>query len=78
MSGKTYFPILLIAVTTVPMQGLPNFMVYLGPRFLKARRERPSDGMFKWLHRSMGKTSEAREATLPARYTTGNPESAED
>jgi hypothetical protein len=38
----------------VPIQGLPNFLVYLGPKFIKVRRERPNDGVLKWLHRSLG------------------------
>ena len=48
-TGKVYFPLLLIASITVPMQGLPNFIVYLRPMFLKMRRERPSEGIFNWM-----------------------------
>jgi hypothetical protein len=31
IQGKTYYPLLVIAALTVPIQGLPNFLVYLAP-----------------------------------------------
>lgn len=43
------FALLLIASMTTPRQGLPNFLVYLGPRFFRARRKSPVAGVWKWL-----------------------------
>ncbi len=37
VNGKVYFPLLLLAALTVPLQGLPNFLVYLLPRLKKLR-----------------------------------------
>lgn len=41
MNGKIYYPLLLIAAMTTPLQGLPNVIVYLGPKFREARRRHP-------------------------------------
>jgi hypothetical protein len=40
VNGKVYFPLLLIAAMTTPMQGLPNFLVYLRPRWQSKRLQR--------------------------------------
>ncbi len=37
VNGKVYFPLLLLAALTVPLQGLPNFLVYLLPRLKTLR-----------------------------------------
>lgn len=47
----------------VPILGLPNFIVYLGPRFLKVRREQPTAGIFRLLHRSLTRDKVAEEIT---------------
>lgn len=41
MNGKVYYPILIIAAMTTPLQGLPNVIVYLGPKFREARKRHP-------------------------------------
>ena len=44
INGNVYYPLLLISVITVPMQGLPNFLVYLWPRFRRNQsRENGAD-----------------------------------
>lgn len=42
VNGQVYFGLLLVAGLTTPMQGLPNFLVYLGPRIVKLHRQRPN------------------------------------
>jgi hypothetical protein len=86
INGKVYFPLLFIAATTTPLQGmqlqpfrgesgfamllapwfhfltlylismcsgLPNFLVYLYPRYRKARKEKPEAGVVAWLKSSI-------------------------
>ena len=38
---QTYFPLLLVAALTVPVQGLPNFLVYYRPFYQRWRSQRP-------------------------------------
>ena len=53
--GKVYYPLLLIAAITVPVQGLPNFLVYLMPRYTKVKKEMPKAGLIKWLQSSLAR-----------------------
>ena len=53
VNGKSYFILLLIASMTTPMQGLPNALVYLRPKFMKLRRERPHAGVWNWFRGSL-------------------------
>jgi len=48
-----YYPLLLIATITVPMQGLPNFCIFLLPRYIRLRKERPHGNLWMWLKESM-------------------------
>jgi hypothetical protein len=41
INGKTYFPLLRGASIMTPIQGLPNFLVYLRPMLRKLRQEQP-------------------------------------
>jgi len=43
------FPLLLFAVTVLPILGLPNFLVYSCPKFRELRREYPRAGVWRWL-----------------------------
>jgi hypothetical protein len=47
VNGKVYFPILIIAAMTTPLQGLPNVIVYLGPKFREARKLHPGAPFLK-------------------------------
>ena len=53
INGKAYFALLLIASMMTPLQGLPNFIVYLAPQFAKLRRERPNAGFWNWFRSSL-------------------------
>ena len=44
--------LILVAAVTVPMQGLPNFLVYLRPRLQRARRLNPNGRWYKWFAQS--------------------------
>jgi hypothetical protein len=59
INGKVYFPLLLIASMTTPMQGLPNFVVYLAPKFRRLKRELPNAGVLNLVKRSLGASNEA-------------------
>eukprot|EP00977_Amphora_coffeiformis_P029067 scaffold38456_cov176-Amphora_coffeaeformis.AAC.3 len=50
-----YYPLVLVAAITVPMQGLPNFLVYLRPRLQKIRQSNPSTGWMKRFVRSIAR-----------------------
>lgn len=50
---EVYYPLILIAAITTPIQGLPNFLVYLMPKLHHFRRFDPSSAWWKWLVRSM-------------------------
>jgi len=52
-NGKVHFSLLLIAAMMTPLQGLPNFIVYLAPRFAKLKRERPHAGFWNWVSGSL-------------------------
>ena len=54
-NGGVYFPLVLVAAITVPMQGLPNFLVYLRPRLRKVRRSNPTAGWMKRFARSIAR-----------------------
>ena len=61
MNGKVYYPLVLIAAITVPMQGLPNFVVYLRPKLRRVRKRYPHAGWVQWVARSMSR-NESRHA----------------
>ena len=54
-NGDVYYPLLLVAAITVPMQGLPNFLVYLRPRLQKIGRSDPTAGWMKRFARSIAR-----------------------
>lgn len=49
------YPILVIAATVTPFQGLPNLFVYVYPIFLSERRLDPNGNVFVWLKRALMK-----------------------
>lgn len=38
INGKVYYPLLLAAAITIPLQGIPNGLVYLYPRYQTIRQ----------------------------------------
>ena len=77
--GTMYFPLILVAATTVPMQGLPNFLVYLRPRIRRALRlHNRRAHWFHWFARSAALDgssdlfSMSRHHSLPEGVTTGD------
>jgi hypothetical protein len=70
INGKVYFPLLLLAAMTTPRQGLPNTLIYLGPKFRKLRKEWPEAGLWKIFIASMAR----EQSGLPAvELTTQGP-----
>ena len=66
VNGRVYYPLVLIAAITVPMQGLPNFVVYLRPKLRRARRRDPNAGWFNWVARSMARNESRHESNVSA------------
>ena len=69
INGKTYYPLVLIAAVTVPMQGLPNFVVYLRPKLRHVRKRYPNAGWIQWVARSMSRNDHGEAARLRHVYT---------
>jgi len=63
ISGKTYYPLLLLAVIMTPFHGLPRIIVYLAPRFAQAKREHPNAGAWYWFKSSLGPKDEDESST---------------
>ncbi|CAB9519452.1 expressed unknown protein [Seminavis robusta] len=61
INGNTYFPLLIIAAATTPLQGLPNFLVYLYPRYKKARKEMPNAGVLECFKSSIAPAAQSTE-----------------
>ena len=57
--GRVYYPLVLISAMTVPLQGLPNFVVYVMPKLRRAKRRDPRAGWYNLVVRSL-----ARDASL--------------
>ena len=75
--GTVYYPLVLVAAITVPMQGLPNFLVYLRPKIRRARRLNPNAHWCKWFVRSVAMDdsnllSMSRHHTARDALTTGD------
>jgi hypothetical protein len=47
------FPLLVVAATVSPFQGLPNLLVYVYPNFLTERRLHPNGNVAVWLQRAL-------------------------
>jgi hypothetical protein len=70
VNGQVYFPLLLLAAMTAPLQGLPNTLIYLGPKFRKLRKEMPEAGLWTIFIASMAR----EQSGLPAvEITTQGP-----
>jgi hypothetical protein len=50
---EVLYGVLLLAAINTPFQGLPNFFVYLYPKFAKLRRIRPELGFWGRVRKSM-------------------------
>lgn len=55
INDKVYYPLILIAAITVPMQGLPNFIIYLLPKLQRLRSRDPDAGWVNWFGKSMAR-----------------------
>ena len=55
--GKVYLGFILIAAITVPMQGLPNFLVYLRPKLARIRKKYPKAGWLQLFQRSLARNA---------------------
>lgn len=55
--GKVYFGFILIAAITVPMQGLPNFLVYLRPKLVRVRKKDSNAGWLQLFQRSLARNA---------------------
>jgi hypothetical protein len=49
------YPLLVLAATVTPFQGLPNLLVYVYPNFLSEKRLDPNGNIFLWLKRALMK-----------------------
>jgi len=67
INGQVYYPLVLIAAITVPMQGLPNFVVYLRPKLRRVRKHYPNAGWIQWVARSMSRNESRHVAGEAAR-----------
>lgn len=61
VEGGVYYPLLLIAVITVPTQGLPNFLVYLAPRYYRMQKRKPQGNVWVWFKESISRTPAAAQ-----------------
>lgn len=43
MNGRTYYPLLVLSVLSVPFQGFANFLVYIAPRIRRLRKKREKE-----------------------------------
>ena len=62
-NGNVPYWLLVFAAINTPFQGLPNFLVYLYPKYQKTRMSRPKAGIRKWFLASMGLVSLEGEST---------------
>ena len=65
INGQVYYPLVLISAITVPMQGLPNFVVYLLPKLRRVRKRDPGAGWVNWVARSLARDKSTGSAQVP-------------
>lgn len=63
--GELYYPLLLIAVITTPLQGLPNVVVYLGPKYRKLKRQSPNAGFWRLVKGSVAREKRGVPSLMP-------------
>jgi hypothetical protein len=51
---KSVYALSVLAAMLTPMQGLPNFVVYLYPTYCRLRQKQPHQGCLTWLAASLG------------------------
>jgi hypothetical protein len=63
----TVYGLLVMAAMATPMQGLPNFIVYLYPLVMKAKKKNPKRGLINWVHVSLkpSRSSRSRAVAQP-------------
>jgi hypothetical protein len=55
INGNVYYSLILIAAITVPLQGLPTFIIYLLPKLRRLRRNNPDAGWWHWFRSTLGR-----------------------
>jgi hypothetical protein len=63
----TVYGLLVMAAMATPMQGLPNFIVYLYPLVMKTKKKNPKRGLINWVHVSLkpSRSSRSRAVAQP-------------
>jgi hypothetical protein len=52
--SNVYFPFLVLGAALTPCQGLPNFIVYWYPKYLRTKRLAPNASWCQWMTRTIG------------------------
>ena len=55
INGEVYYPLILLAAICTPLQGLPNVIIYLMPKYRKLRRQMPNANFVRLVRASVAR-----------------------